>query len=62
MSEIGHAIRRMFYSFRHSVGGLLDSRSTSDDIVGILWLAGIGIVVVVVMLLTRALDKRRPMR
>ena len=62
MSEIAHAIRRMAYSFRHSVGGLLDSRSTSDDVVGILWLGAIGVVIVLVLLISRAVDNRRPMR
>jgi hypothetical protein len=52
----------MFRSFRHSVGGLLDTKGTSDDVIGLLWLAAIGVVVVVFLSLMRAIDKRRPMR
>jgi len=62
MSEIIATIRRLFASFRDSVGGLFDSRSTADDLIAVLWLAMIGIVVVLVLLALRAIDNRRPMR
>jgi hypothetical protein len=61
MSELGHAIRRAFQSFRRSVTGLFDSDITADDLRGLLWLAVVGLVVVIVMSLMRAMDKRRPM-
>jgi hypothetical protein len=62
MSEIIYTIRRLFVSFRDSVSGLLDSNITADDLKGLLWLAVIGLVVVVVSSILRAFDKRRPMR
>jgi hypothetical protein len=57
-----YTIRRLFVSFRDSVGGLLDSRITAEDLLGLFWLAMIGLVVVVVSSILRAFDKRRPMR
>lgn len=61
MSDIIYTIRRLFVSFRDSVSGLLDSRITADDLLGLFWLAMIGLVVVVVSSILRAFDKRRPM-
>ncbi|MBT8478775.1 MAG: hypothetical protein KJO06_07660 [Gemmatimonadetes bacterium] len=61
MSEIGYTIRRAFRSFRESVGGLLDSEITADDLKGLVWLAAIGLVVVVVLSVMRGIDRRRPM-
>ena len=62
MSEIIYTIRRLFVSFRDSVSALIDSRITADDARGILWLTLIGIVVVVVLWVLKAIDNRRPMR
>jgi len=62
MSEIIYTIRRLFVSFRDSMGALVDSRVTADDLLGLFWLAMIGLVVVVVSSILRAFDKRRPMR
>jgi hypothetical protein len=62
MSEIINTIRRLFVSFRDSVSALFDSRITFDDLRGLIWLSMIGIVVVVVLWVLRAIDNRRPMR
>jgi hypothetical protein len=52
----------MWVSFRDSVGGLLDSKGTADDVKGLLWLAVVGVVVVVFLSLLRGWDRRKPMR
>ena len=62
MSEIIYTIRRLFVSFRDSMSALLDSRVTAEDLLGLFWLAMIGLVVVVVSSMLRAIDRRRPMR
>jgi len=62
MSEIIYTIRRLFVSFRDSMSALVDSRVTAEDLLGLFWLAMIGLVVVVVSSILRAFDKKRPMR
>jgi hypothetical protein len=62
MSEITSTIRRLFISFRDSVSALFDSHTTADDLLGVIWLAVIGLVVVVVMWILKVIDNRRPMR
>ncbi len=62
MSEIIYTIRRLFVSFRDSMSALVDSRITAEDLLGLFWLAMIGLVVVVVSSILRAFDKKRPMR
>ena len=57
-----NTLSKMWVSFRDSVGGLLDSKGTADDVKGLLWLAVIGVVVVVFMTLLRGWDRRKPMR
>jgi len=52
----------MFASFRESMSALFDSRSTADDLRAVIWLAAIGLVVVVVLWIMRGFEKRRPMR
>ena len=54
-------MRRLFASFRDSVTGLFDSNMTSEDLVGILWLAVLGVVVAVLLSLLRSWDNRKPM-
>jgi diacylglycerol kinase len=53
--------RKLFASFRDSVSALADSQINADDLRGILWLALVGVVVVVVLSLLRGFDNRRPM-
>ena len=43
-----NAISKMWVSFRDSVGGLLDSKGTADDVKGLLWLAVVAVVFSVV--------------
>jgi len=62
MSEIIPTIRRLFASFRHSMSGLFDSHSSADDLIALIWLAMIGLVIVVVLWILKAIDNRRPMR
>ena len=62
MSEITSTIRRLFVSFRDSVSALFDSRTTADDLLGVIWLAMIGLVVVLVLWILKVIDNRRPMR
>ncbi len=57
-----NTISKLWVSFRDSVGGLLDSHGTADDVKGLLWLAAIGIVVVVFLSALRAFDRRNMMR
>lgn len=57
-----NVISKLWVSFRDSVGGLLDSKGTADDVKGLLWLAVIGIVVVVFLTLLRGWDRRNMMR
>lgn len=57
-----NTLSKLWVSFRDSVGGLLDSKGTADDVRGLLWLAAIGVVVVVFLSLLRGWDKRKPMR
>lgn len=57
-----NTLSKMWVSFRDSVGGLLDSKGTADDVKGLLWLAVIGVVVVVFLTLLRGWDRRKPMR
>ena len=52
----------MWVSFRDSVGGLLDSKGTAEDIKGLFWLAVVGLVVVVFLSILRGFEKRGPMR
>ena len=52
----------LWVSFRDSVGGLLDTRITADDLKGLMWLAVVGLVVVVFLSVLRALERRGPMR
>ena len=61
MESILHEIRRLFVSFRDSMRALIDSEITADDLRGLLWIAMISLVVVVVLWVSRALDRRRPM-
>ena len=62
MSEIINTIRRLFSSLRNSVGALFDSNITAEDLMGLFWLVIIGIVVVLVSSVLKAIDNRRPMR
>ena len=57
-----NTLSKMWVSFRDSVGGLLDSKGTADDVKGLLWLAVVGLVVVVFLTLLRGWDRRKPMR
>ena len=57
-----NTLSKMWVSFRDSVGGLLDSKGTADDVKGLLWLAVVGVVVVVFLSLLRGWDRRKPMR
>lgn len=57
-----NTLGKMWVSFRDSVGGLLDSKSTADDVRGLLWLAAVGVVVVLFLTLLRGWDRRKPMR
>ena len=57
-----NTLSKMWVSFRDSVGGLLDSKGTADDVKGLLWLAVVGVVVVVFLTLLRGGDRRKPMR
>ena len=57
-----NVISKLWVSFRDSVGGLLDSKGTADDVKGLLWLAVIGVVVVVFLTLLRGWDRRNMMR
>ncbi|MCL7960907.1 MAG: hypothetical protein M8861_11980 [marine benthic group bacterium] len=57
-----NTLSKMWVSFRDSVGGLLDSKGTADDVKGLLWLAVVGVVVVVFLTLLRGWDRRKPMR
>lgn len=57
-----NTLSKMWVSFRDSVGGLLDSKGTADDVKGLLWLAAVGVVVVVFLTLLRGWDRRKPMR
>ena len=57
-----NVISKLWVSFRDSVGGLLDSKGTADDVRGLLWLAAIGVVVVVFLTLLRGWDRRNMMR
>ena len=59
---MGATIRDLWGSFRHSVGGLLNSDMTADDIKGLLWLGVVGVVLVVFLSILRAFEKRGPMR
>jgi diacylglycerol kinase len=59
MSEIADTIRRLFVSFRDSVGGLFDSYATADDLKGILWLGLVGVVLILVVIVSRAVENRR---
>ena len=61
MSEFNATVRKLFASFRDSVMGLLDSEINGNDLKGLLWLAVLGLVLVLGSSLLRALDKRRPM-
>lgn len=61
-NSILYTIRSLFVSFRDSVSALFDSHITADDLRGLVWISVIGIVVVLVSSVLRALDKRRPMR
>lgn len=54
-------VRRLFVSFRDSVIGLFDSEITSNDLKGILWLAALGIVIVLLLSVLRGFENRRPM-
>jgi hypothetical protein len=62
LESFGHLVRRMFASFRDSMSALFDSRSTADDLRAVIWLASIGLVVVVVLWIMRGFEKRKPMR
>jgi len=55
-------ISKMWVSFRDSVGGLLDSKGTADDVKGLLWLAVVGVVVVIFLTALRGWDRRNMMR
>ena len=57
-----NTLSKMWVSFRDSVGGLLDSKGTAEDVKGLLWLAVVGVVVVVLLTLLRGWDRRKPMR
>jgi hypothetical protein len=57
-----NVISKLWVSFRDSVGGLLDAKGTADDIKGLLWLAVIGVVVVVFLSVLRGFERRGPMR
>ena len=57
-----NAISKMWVSFRDSVGGLLDSKGTADDLKGLLWLAVLGVVVVLFLMALRGWDRRTIMR
>ncbi|MBT8478776.1 MAG: hypothetical protein KJO06_07665 [Gemmatimonadetes bacterium] len=59
MSDIADVIRRLFVSFRDSVGGLFDSYSSPDDLKGVLWLALVGVVLILILLVSRAIGNRR---
>ena len=59
---MGETIRKLWVSFRDSVGGLLDSKGTAEDIKGLFWLAVVGLVVVVFLSILRGFEKRGPMR
>lgn len=56
-----HTLSRLWGSFRHSVGGLLDSEINADDLKGLFWLAVVGLVVVVFLSILRAFERRGPM-
>ena len=57
-----NTLSKMWVSFRDSVGGLLDSKGTADDVKGLLWLAVDGVVGVLFLTLLRGWDRRKPMR
>ena len=57
-----NALGKMWISFRDSVGGLLDSKGTADDVKGLLWLAVVGVVVVIFLTALRGWDRRNMMR
>ena len=57
-----NVISKLWVSFRDSVGGLLDSKGTADDVKGLFWLAAVGVVVVVFLTLLRGWDRRNMMR
>ena len=59
MSDIADAIRKLFVSFRDSVGGLFDSYATADDLKGVLWLGLVGVVLLLALLVSRAVENRR---
>jgi len=61
MSEFSDTVRRLFVSFRDSVRALIDSEINADDLRGLMWLAVLGLVVVVVLSVMRGFDRRRPM-
>ena len=59
MSDIANTIRKLFVSFRDSVGGLFDSYATADDLKGVLWLGLVGVVLLLALLVSRAAENRR---
>lgn len=61
MSEFTATVRELFISFRDSVIGLFDSDINGQDVKGLLWLAVVGVVVVVVLSVLRGFENRRPM-
>lgn len=61
MARLGDAIQRGFASFRQSMVALFDQESTAEDIKGLMWIAGITLVIVVIAMILRAQEKRRIM-
>jgi diacylglycerol kinase len=59
MSDLADGIRRLFVSFRDSVGGLFDSYATPEDLKGVLWLALVGVLLILALLVSRAIENRR---
>ena len=58
LARLGEAIQRGFASFRQSMVALFDQKSTAEDVKGLMWIAGITLVIVVIAMILKAHERR----